>query len=184
MQSVDKNELRRYMRERLSRLSAVEISSRAERLSRALESQSVIQEAQYCMVYWELGNEVPLSYWFLNRMGKGLQFLLPKVGGVDLLICPFNEPTQVSKGAFGIYEPITEAWSPEKLSKLKNWVVLVPGVAFDRYGGRLGRGKGFYDRFLRAYPNAYPIGICYAEQVVPQVYMEGHDIRMKDIIMI
>lgn len=181
---MDKYELRRTMRAQLQALSAVDISSRAERLHQALDNCSVLQNARYCMVYWELGNELPLSGWFLKKLGEGVQILLPKVQGTDLLICPLNQANAVIKGAFGIDEPTSDAWSREKLEELTDWVVLVPGLAFDRRGGRLGRGKGFYDRFLNAYPNAYPIGVCYAEQVVEDVKMEEHDIRMREMIIV
>ena len=61
-------------------------------------------------------------------------------------------------------------------------LVIVPGVAFDRDGNRLGRGKGYYDRLLPRIPSAYKVGICFPFQIVEEVPAEPFDIRMDEII--
>ena len=61
-------------------------------------------------------------------------------------------------------------------------LVIVPGVAFDRDGNRLGRGKGYYDRLLPRIPSAYKVGICFPFQIIEEVPAEPFDIRMDEII--
>ena len=63
-------------------------------------------------------------------------------------------------------------------------VAIIPGMAFDEAGHRLGRGKGYYDRFLARVPNLYKIGLCFSWQVVPHIPCDEHDIRMDRIIRI
>lgn len=61
-------------------------------------------------------------------------------------------------------------------------VAIVPGMAFDREGHRLGRGKGYYDRFLAQLPHIYKIGICFPFQLVDKVPADVHDILMDEVI--
>lgn len=87
----------------------------------------------------------------------------------------------LASGAFGILEPKLEyrnrperRYSPEKID-----LVLVPGLAFDRFGGRLGRGKGFYDRFFQKLPQkTVLVGLAFDEQLVERVPVEPHDRKM------
>ena len=61
-------------------------------------------------------------------------------------------------------------------------VVLIPGVAFDAAGHRLGRGRGYYDRFLAAYPYIYKIGVCFDFQKVAEVPTDEHDMLVDEVI--
>jgi 5-formyltetrahydrofolate cyclo-ligase len=87
----------------------------------------------------------------------------------------------VFKGAFGIMEPI--ATTPIEPSEID--VMIVPGVAFTRNGARLGRGKGFYDKYLSHKDfHAYTIGVCYPCQVVEDLPSEPHDQVLNQIVSI
>ena len=81
-------------------------------------------------------------------------------------------------GAFGILEPTGKLFTDyEKID-----VVVVPGMAFDKEGHRLGRGKGYYDRFLAKIRNTYKIGLCFPWQLVDNVPTDEHDILMDEIM--
>ena len=84
--------------------------------------------------------------------------------------------SQLAPGCQGILEPGAETpvVSPGEVD-----LILVPGMAFDPTGGRLGRGKGYYDRFLG---NGKTIGVCYQSALLPQVPMEAHDRRVDAIV--
>jgi len=83
-------------------------------------------------------------------------------------------------GSFGILEPLAD--SPE-VPVAGIDAFLCPGLAFDENGGRLGRGRGFYDRVLaRANPSAVKIGVCFQFQRVPDTFSEAHDIHMDLVI--
>jgi 5-formyltetrahydrofolate cyclo-ligase len=85
----------------------------------------------------------------------------------------------LKKGNYGILDVPIEKRIDVDLRELQ--LILVPGIAFDLSGGRLGYGKGYYDRFLDK-TNAFKIGLCFQSQVVEKVPMENHDIRMHAII--
>jgi len=91
-----------------------------------------------------------------------------------------NPDLELVPGAFGILEP-SPTLPVVDLAKID--VFLCPGLAFDSHGGRLGRGRGYYDRLLaRARPDAYKIGVCFPHQLVPETFTEPHDIHMDLVI--
>jgi 5-formyltetrahydrofolate cyclo-ligase len=80
---------------------------------------------------------------------------------------------------YGILEPTTPELSIINCQLL---IAIVPGMAFDKQGHRLGRGKGYYDRFLSRIPNIYKIGVCFPFQLVESVLSEKTDILMDEVI--
>lgn len=93
-------------------------------------------------------------------------------------ICRYTHDTNVGHGSFGIMEPQADAFTDYEQIDL----ILVPGMAFDRHGHRLGRGKGYYDRFLSQAKDCYKIGVCFPFQLVDEVPTDEHDVRMDEII--
>jgi 5-formyltetrahydrofolate cyclo-ligase len=99
--------------------------------------------------------------------------LLPRIEGDRLELHEVSGPEDLVEGKFGIAEP--RADTPRAGAEAD--FILVPGLAFDPQGGRLGRGGGFYDRFLAGF-RGVKVGVCFAELVVDEIPMEAHDIRM------
>jgi 5-formyltetrahydrofolate cyclo-ligase len=109
------------------------------------------------------------------------RWVYPRVDGDELVFQIVTNPArELVPGAFGILEPFpTLAIAP--LQEIDAFIC--PGLAFDHNGGRLGRGKGFYDRMLaNAREDALKIGVCFAYQIVPDTHPETHDILMKKVI--
>lgn len=108
-------------------------------------------------------------------------WVLPKVVGDELVfhrVRSFDH--DVAPGAYGIREPRDDL---EKVDVGKIDLFLCPGLGFDLKGGRIGRGKGYYDRILeKARPDAVKLGVCFGWQLVEEVEMEDHDIRMNGVI--
>jgi len=97
----------------------------------------------------------------------------------------WQDLTELQPGMWNILEPPRERWSePEKRVKSDELdVVMVPGVAFDSRGGRLGNGAGYYDRLLQQVrPDAVLVGICYQSQLFPLIPMETYDVYMDAVI--
>jgi 5-formyltetrahydrofolate cyclo-ligase len=92
--------------------------------------------------------------------------------------CQVQSRIDLVRGQFGILEPAA-ACAVVALNHLD--LVLVPGIAFDFAGRRLGRGKGFYDRLL-AEVRGHKCGVCFDQQIVPTVPVEPHDIRLDSIL--
>ena len=84
-------------------------------------------------------------------------------------------------GKFNILEPNAD-WLKFSDKLHLPAIILIPGLAFDLQGGRLGRGMGYYDRFLAKHPSLVKIGLCYDFQIIPEVPTEEHDVRMDYIV--
>ncbi|MFA7345052.1 MAG: 5-formyltetrahydrofolate cyclo-ligase [Terrimicrobiaceae bacterium] len=118
------------------------------------------------------GEPDPLDPW-----PHGKRIALPRVCGDELAFHLADCKAGLLAGRFGIPEPPAEAPDAGKQFDL----ILVPGLAFDLRGGRLGRGKGFYDRFL-ATARGIRAGVCFEDQIVTGIPVEEHDLRMDFVI--
>ncbi|MFD2256352.1 5-formyltetrahydrofolate cyclo-ligase [Luteolibacter algae] len=111
----------------------------------------------------------------------GRVFVFPKVVENHLVFFRVNSfEEDLELGAYGILEPKDglEVVAVEKID-----LFLCPGLGFDLKGGRVGRGKGYYDRVLeKARAGAVKIGVCFGYQLVDEITMEEHDIRMNGVI--
>lgn len=114
-------------------------------------------------------------------LGAGWQVALPRVEGEKLIFHRLASLAELKPGSHGAREP--EADEATRISPTDATAVLVPGVAFDSCGARLGRGGGFYDRLL-AHPHfaARRIAVCFACQLVERVPVETHDIEVDEIV--
>lgn len=115
----------------------------------------------------------------LDKLGR--IWVFPKVDEENM---SFYQVEQLGRdleiGAFGILEP-KDGLKKYEIGEID--LFLCPGLGFDLKGGRIGRGKGFYDRMLEtAREDAVKLGVCFAYQLVDEVEMEPHDIRMNDVI--
>ena len=90
----------------------------------------------------------------------------------------YTGPSDLAIGAYNIMEPTGEVYDDYKEIDL----AVIPGVAFDAEGNRMGRGKGYYDRFLPLVPQAYKLGVCFPFQKVDSIPTDEHDIRMDEVI--
>jgi len=122
-------------------------------------------------------DEVPTPS-FIERWHSRKRIVLPVVEGDSLLLREY-QPGCLAPGWKGILEPTSEAplVSPAEID-----LALVPGVAFDLSGGRLGRGRGFYDRLLPSL-HCPLIGLCPASRLVPAVPMDSWDVRLDKVIV-
>lgn len=142
-----------------------------------VESSTHFQQAHTIFAYCSLDDEVDTSR-FILKWYKEKLILLPKVCGAELTLHPYKGPNSLSPGSFGISEPTTE----EFLNYSSIDLALVPGMAFDRKGNRLGRGKGFYDRFFtRINVPIYKVGLAFPFQIVESVPSEDTDVKMDTV---
>ena len=114
-------------------------------------------------------------------VAKGKTVVLPRVvSDTDMELHRYTGQQDLQAGAYGILEPTGELFA--------NYddidVAIVPGMAFDAEGHRLGRGKGYYDRFLSRVNNVYKIGLCFSWQMVDNVPCDDHDVVMDEVIQI
>ena len=136
------------------------------------------------MAYMAMPSEPDLGPVIAEILARGKALVLPRCEeGCRLSARRVNSLERLIPGAFGIPEPGPEhpEADPEEID-----LVLVPGMAFDRAGRRLGRGKGYYDRFYAGIKGKKPmlLGICYDFQISSGIPVEEHDITADVIIAI
>lgn len=172
---MDKKELRKKIKNLRSILDEVQKENAAAEVFEKLEQTAAFMLADRILMYHSLPDELSTRV-FLKKWGKIKQFFLPRVNGVNLEILPYDE-TRLELGSFLIEEPTgDDVVNPEDIE-----MIVVPAVAFDRNCGRLGRGKGFYDRLL-SNTNATKVGVGYDFQLVDDLPTEPHDIPMDMVI--
>jgi 5,10-methenyltetrahydrofolate synthetase len=138
-----------------------------------------IGESRVVMAFWPLPDEVDIRPLIDRLVDEGKTVLLPKVTGDETMeLRRYTSQADLSEGAFHIMEPVGEPF----VDYGQIDVALVPGVAFDAAGHRLGRGRGYYDRFLSECPAIYKIGVCFPFQRVAEVPVEAHDVVLDQII--
>lgn len=160
----------------LHKSSTTHQSQSAEILA-ALEAHPAFRAAHTVLLYHSLPDEV-CTHDFIRKWSDKKQILLPVVIGDDLELRIYTGPEELATGSYGIEEPTGELFTDYTSIDF----IAVPGVAFDRHGNRLGRGKGYYDRLLPHIPSAYKAGICFPFQIVEEVPADRFDIRMDEII--
>lgn len=165
----DKKQLRRFFRRLAHSRSADDALTTGMSLFSLLAISDVFHDARnimaYCPIYGELAIEPCLKVWH----DEGKRIFLPRVAGndiqpVEVLNTPgssLNDSLQPSE-PYGILEPIGDPVDPTVLD-----LIIVPALAFDRRGFRLGRGGGFYDRFLPQATAAKSVVVGYDDQLFP-----------------
>lgn len=151
--------------------------SQSAEILAALEAHPAFKAANTVLLYYSLEDEVD-THAFVRKWSRQKRILLPVVVGDDLELRVYTGPEDMAVGSYGIAEPTGEIFTDYAAIGF----IAVPGVAFDRNGNRLGRGKGYYDRLLPRIPSAYKAGICFPFQMVEEVPAEPFDIRMDEII--
>ena len=156
-------------------LSEAEKASAADEVFARLEKTAAFMMAERILMYHSLPDELS-TVGFLRKWRDRKRFFLPRVNGVNLDILPYEE-TRLELGSFHIEEPTGDDVADVKDIEL----MIIPAVAFDRRGNRLGRGKGFYDRLL-AESGATKIGVGYEFQLFDTLPCEPHDVPMDMVI--
>lgn len=172
---TSKSDIRKAMKAAKSKLSPSEKSSAELSVLANIERCPEFKAGKKILAYHSLPDEIGTTD-LLRKWSKEKQIFLPRVNGDDLDILPFNE-SMLAKGAFSIMEP--SGSNTVDINEIDT--IIVPAVAFDRKGNRLGRGKGFYDRLLHR-TNCPKIGMVYQLQLCDSIPAEPHDIQV-DIIV-
>lgn len=137
------------------------------------------------LLYVHVRSEVRTREFLEQAMAEGKRVLVPWCQGDELELFHLEDLAELGPGVFGLLEPRAELRAqPGKRRHIAEVdIAMVPGVAFDRRGGRLGHGKGYYDRLLRrARPETLLAGVCFESQLVPEVPMGPRDVRMHRVI--
>lgn len=172
---MKKEDIRRKVRAQKSLLSEAERQKAACEAFEKLEQQMAFIMADNILLYHSLPDELS-THEFINKWHSHKHFFLPRVNGLNLEILPYDQ-SRLHLGAFNIEEP--DGANLTDISEIE--VVIVPAVAYDLHGNRVGRGKGYYDRLL-ADTNATKIGMAYDFQIFDEIDTDPFDIPVDIVI--
>jgi len=170
-----KTALRAEMRAKLKNMTAAERAAASLQACALLEQQAIWQKAQSILFYAPLPEEPDIWQLLLDALAVGKTALLPRFSPEQkgYVACHIKDVVKdIRKGQFGIREPGDDC---AKFSLNRLDLILVPGIAFDLDGRRLGRGKGFYDQLLAAI-HGPTCGVAFDQQIVSRIPVEPHDI--------
>ena len=162
------------MLEKRDGLDAREIAVRSKCIQDFLLNSKEFGSAKVVGAYYAFGSEVKTDLIVQKAKALGKKVALPSVEGESLTFYELSSGKYLVKGRFGIMEPLP--YGPvDKIDLL-----LVPGIAFDKKGYRLGYGKGYYDKFL-AKKEVFSVGLAYSFQLIDSLPSGEYDKRMHAI---
>jgi len=154
---------------------------KSELIKHKLLRQRVFKRAKRVMFYIAMPGEVDTREMIATakRLGKIICVPVCVKNRASLRPAILDSHAHLKKGPYGVAEPVISKFiRPEDLD-----LVITPGVAFDKKGNRLGRGKGYYDRFLSKIPQDTPaIGLAFSLQILPAVPITSHDVSVKKVL--
>lgn len=182
----NKEAIRDRMREALRDLTLEETQERSAALCRRVESADFFHAAQTVMVYLPVPGEVDIAPLALRCFQEGKTVCVPRMDWKErhmqaAEITGFDDSFETRK--HGVREPA----AGRPVSNLDIDLIIVPGLAFDTFGRRLGRGGGFYDRFLsqpefRKAGAVASVGVCFDFQIIPAVPHVAHDVPVHAVV--
>ena len=177
MATADKKMLRREVRARLAVLDAADKGMRSAAICEEVKKHLAVSEARVVALFSPLGYE-PDVWPLVESLSAMVSVVLPRVEG-DVMNFYCYDRNSMAIGSFGINEPQNSLpVAPYEID-----AVVVPGLAFTESGARMGRGKGYYDKYMSNGDfSALKIGVCYKEQIVPEIPLEEHDVMMDVVI--
>lgn len=172
---MDKKELRKYINHILPRIKDKNYKSFL------IEGKiyPIINERHVIALYMALDNEVNLDSLIIRLIKAGKVIAIPKVENDSLTFYQIKNinDCNYSSNKFKIREPI----SGTAIKKEDIEIIIIPGLAFDKNNNRLGRGKGYYDKYLKG-TSCYKIGVAFDEQLFDDIPHDENDIKMDEII--
>lgn len=172
-----KLELRRYVSKLKKKVPLAERKALSAQIMETLENNDAFIRAGIVLMYYSLPDEV-YTHAFVEKWSRKKKILLPVVkGATDMEIREYTGKQDLKEGAFHIWEPSGTLFTDFDAIE----TAVIPGIAFDEEGHRLGRGGGYYDRLLPRL-KAYKLGVCFPFQMLDEVPHEAYDCTMDEVI--
>lgn len=175
---MDKTALRRKIREQKRAMTAQQIEEKSRCLAELFAQSDAYRKAKTIYGYLPYNQEVRTVPMLERALADGKRVAVPKVYGEEMRFIYLTDLTQVAKGYAGIPEPTADGPVADDPTAL----VLMPGLAFDPQGHRIGYGGGFYDKFLAQEPGHPTLALCYDFQMVPALETEVFDIPVDTVL--
>lgn len=155
-----KNELRKSIKQKISKMSVEEQNTASGTIWNKIENDYNFKAAKTILLFWSIAGE-PFTHNFVEKWSKEKNIVLPVVVGENLILRLY-EANKMEIGAYNILQPspLSRTISPSEIE-----YAVIPGVAFDLKGRRLGHGKGYYDRLMPAL-KCPTCGVCFSTALV------------------
>ena len=176
---MTKEQIRNRILLRLKTQKEEEREQKSKIIKEKLFKSSIFKKAKRVMFYISFDGEVNTREMIKEAQNLGKIVAVPVCKKKKIMLpCVLGQRDKLKKGLYGIYQPAIE-----KLINLKDLdLVIVPGVAFDKQGNRLGRGKGYYDCLLNKIPKAPSIGLAFDFQILPHLPATDKDVSVNRAI--
>ena len=175
---MDKAALRKQIREQKRAMTEAQIVEASRKLGELFADCAAYKEAKTIYGYLPYNQEVRTVPMLERALEEGKRVAVPKVYGEEMKFIYITDLGAVEKGYAGIPEPVAD----EPVADDPTALVLMPGLAFDPEGHRIGYGGGFYDRFLAEEPDHPTVALCYDFQVMPKLETEEFDIPVDCVL--
>ncbi len=175
---MNKQELRQHIRQKKRAMTEQEIQEKSLRLSALFFQSPLYRNATSIYGYLPYNQEVRTVPMLEQALRDGKRVAVPKCYGDEMRFIWMNDLGAVAPGYANIPEPIAD----EPVADDETALILMPGLAFDPQGHRIGYGGGFYDKFLTREPNHPTLALCYDFQMFPHLDTEEFDIPV-DIVL-
>lgn len=177
-----KSDIRKRMSAQRNAMPQEEIDIKSRAIQKRVAGLAVVRSASILMVYLSFGSEVLTDGLIRWCWGEGKRVVVPvcRPEKRELAACRIDGFDELEVGHYGIRTPKEGLLRPVEGEKID--VILVPALAFDRRGYRIGYGGGYYDRFLPRVPRAVKIGVAFASQIVAEIPVDGHDLPVDVIV--
>lgn len=175
---MDKKELRSRIREQKRAMTEEQITEKSAALERLFVQSELYRKAKTIYGYLPYNQEVRTVSMLEQAIRDGKRVAVPKIYGEEMKFIYITDMSRVEKGYAGIPEPIEDG----PVAQDNTALVLMPGLAFDPQGHRIGYGGGFYDRFLEKEPDHPTLALCYDFQMLGHLETEAHDIPVDCVL--
>ena len=175
---MDKKELRATIRQQKRAMTEEDIVTKSRQVCQLLMDQDLYKNAKTFYGYLPYNQEVRTTPLLEQAIRDGKRVAVPKCYGDEMKFIYMDDLTKVEPGYANIPEPIEDGPIADDPTAL----VLMPGLAFDPEGHRIGYGGGFYDKFLAQEPDHPTVALCYDFQMMPHLETEEYDIPV-DLVL-
>lgn len=177
-----KEKLRKIMMKKRNNLSKSEVLEKSNRIKKRLFEMSNFKKVHTVLFYISYDNEVYTHDMIKESLSNGKHVIVPLTDKKNrrLILSELNNWDELAPGAYNILEPKREHVHEVAVDTVD--LILVPGVAFDLYGHRIGHGMGYYDILLQNSKRALHVGLAFELQMVDKIPVEEHDVAV-DIIV-
>ena len=175
---MNKKELRSQIRRLKRAMTEAQIEEKSRILGSLFAQSRLYRQADTIYGYLPYNQEVRTIPMLQQALLDGKRVAVPKVYGDEMRFIYLTDLTAVETGYAGIPEPIADGPVADDPAAL----VLMPGLAFDPAGHRIGYGGGFYDKFLQQEPDHPTLALCYDFQMLPVLETEEHDIPVDCVL--